>query len=95
VIFGGLAERLIASALDTDGGACSAWYAGHAPSIRSNRIAAASAVPASALTPAGTFNHNTVEAVPWPKQPRLYRFWLCLNHKGDTPWKRENNAVLK
>ena len=95
MINGGLAEGLNAPVLDTGGGACSACDAGHAPPIRSNRIVAASAVPASALTPAGTFNHNTVEAASWPKQPRLYASGCVLTKNGDTSWKQENKKGLK
>jgi hypothetical protein len=51
------------------------------------------AVPVSALTPTGTFNH-TAEAM-WPKQPRLYASAVFNPREENTPWKRENKKVLK
>lgn len=51
------------------------------------------AVPVSALTPTGTFNH-TAEAM-WPKQPELYCFRCVIPREENTSWKRENKKGLK
>ena len=51
------------------------------------------AVPVSAETPTGTFNH-TVEAV-WPKQPRLYASGCVFSKNGESQWMPESKKVLK
>jgi hypothetical protein len=88
LISGGLAEWSNAPVLKTGRGAIT-------PFIRPNRMPATKfAVPASALTPAGTFNH-TQPKLYGPKQPELYLSG-CVSQIGAQQWtnnKNENNAA--
>ena len=67
---------------------CNRVHVGPIPAPASNF-----AVPVSALTLTGTFNH-TAEAM-WPKQPRLYASAVSFPRMEKTQWTnngKENNA---